>query len=679
GVFANSELKDLGTMDALEYTQSALGKGKPGTKKLVSSRNSSQKSNSNPKDKKGESNNKKSDLMDKKSAKQSNLRVSSTSTQVSSLSTTRARSPAALSRASSPDASATRLFAKKKQSKSSELPALKSSTQSKAQALRDRSSSQNPRGFVESPPNYDGSSDRSLSDVSYKSQESESFSQIGNTDNEPPRKGKPKSKDYVGAEFDILEATVNKVKQRLLVKGWFIDPKEYDPLIARTWRYSALKLDYRPSRKRVTLRKIRAIKFRMTSFQGRLKDAVKTHLVSHYKLKRGTEQEIAEWAKFLASQGRFHTKSLIPGVLPSRDHKKRKNKKRQDDSDDDSGEESMDDSIVCSKLTDYFQIHHQNLLNMREADPERLEALRKQLFDRGLEQSRFKLSKSCANEDSDDGVIAVAHFIRGKPSTKSQGKKPAAASDSDRDSSDDDAGDQSDGGAIPVGRFAEKSTAAAPKPLESPAREKSGTLAKQHNGKTPTPKRLDNVASFKKPLTPVVSKPRRPQPRMKVLPDSHATPDKPGHKDSRRLNRDGKDSRNGEEGENSEEEGEGAEAACRERRKQRDAATDTGGDGSESDENDVAGNVGLDAKDEESSAEDAGPKGGEQGASPRKGGGGSGTLKRTSPRKQTGECEGGRRVSPHKKCQANSEDDVPAASGSKLPKPKSKRRKHIPE
>ncbi|KAG8696651.1 hypothetical protein FRC09_008337, partial [Ceratobasidium sp. 395] len=426
-IFASDELQDLGTTEAEERSQASLGKGKPGKTILVSSRNSSRTVSDSSKRK-----------------------FSGASKATSRISSGASTNSATNSRVPSPRRSAPRSPAKSSGDKRSGSSGVK--TKEKSSRARSPSSKLPP---VDEQPedNDDVSTDPNLSDGNFTSGASDTASRLGDTDGAPPRKGgKPKSGDYDGSDAELIDATVDKVCQRLLVKGWFASTSQYNPLIVQTWRYSVRKLGFKRSSKRITIRKLRAIKFRVTSFQGRIKQAIKNQLVSHFKLDEGTTEQIAERAKKLSKKNRFHTKacegaepetgyyqgeflekavkhslftkkksgdsiatmyadkfrrmplptialicafahfllkSFIPGELPVKDRKKRKSKKRPDNSND-SGEDSVDDSIDRAKLIELYDHHLQNLQTLRKGDAAVVLKLRVGLWKAGSSYAKFK-------------------------------------------------------------------------------------------------------------------------------------------------------------------------------------------------------------------------------------------------------------------------------------------------
>ncbi|KAG8726553.1 hypothetical protein FRC11_014971, partial [Ceratobasidium sp. 423] len=124
----------------------------------------------------------------------------------------------------------------------------------------------------------------------------------------PKKKGKSKSSDYTGPVRAILEATLDKVYAILLARGFFIEAKELDELIARTWRFCATRIVDDPTLNcySISVNKLRAIKYRITSWQGKLKDAIKPKVVSEYGL-TGTVDEVKAAVDRLLDHG-FHTR-----------------------------------------------------------------------------------------------------------------------------------------------------------------------------------------------------------------------------------------------------------------------------------------------------------------------------------------------------------------------------------
>ncbi|KAG8704786.1 hypothetical protein FRC09_003326 [Ceratobasidium sp. 395] len=453
------QLRDLGSVEAPERSQASLGKGKPAKTILVSSRNSSRASNV--------SSNRKSS-----GAHKATSRISSAASTGSRTSSPGASVPRVPSKPTKHDDK--RAACSDAKTKDRDLQAKEKDAKSKEKQPRGRSPSSKLPPLAEQEED-DASTDPNLSDRSFASEESDD-SRIGDTDGAPPRKGKPKSGDYEGSDAELIEATVDKVCQRLIVGGWFVGATKYSPLIVRTWRYAVRKLGFQPSHKRISLRKIRVVKFRVTSLQGRIKQAIKNQVVSHFKLDRGTTEEIAQRAEkwkgakpetgfyqsefledaikhslfakkksgasiatmypdkfrrmplptiaFICALSHFLLKSFIPGELPIREKKKRKSKKRAADSDNDSGEESVDDSIDREKVLGYYNTHLSNLQNLRKGDADVAEALRVKLWKAGSTYAKFKspVKRRNGSESSDDGVITLATIVRGRQATKNMAK-----------------------------------------------------------------------------------------------------------------------------------------------------------------------------------------------------------------------------------------------------------------
>ncbi|KAG8778499.1 hypothetical protein FRC12_024948 [Ceratobasidium sp. 428] len=451
--------RDLGTQEAKEHSQALLGKEKPTRTIVVSSRNSSRTSTASS----------------KSASHKVTLRVSS-SASTKPTTNSRASSPGASApRSSVPRSSASRSSAPRsppKSSKHDDKRAGSSDAKTKKKSSRGRSPSSILPPLMEQDEESKASINPNLSDVSFAS-ESDGSSRIGDTDGAPPRKaGKPKSADYAGSDLELLEETIDKVCQRLLVTGWFISTKEYNPLIVRAWRHSVRKLGLQPSRKRITIRKMRAMKYRVTSFQGRMKQAIKSQLVYHFKLDRGTTEEIGERAKKCASKdavkhalfvrkksgasmgssiatkyadkfrcmplptialisalAHFLLKSFIPGELPTRDKKKRKSKKRAAELDGNSSEDSVDDSIDRAKIVEFYDLHLNNLENLRKGDAATLAKLRTSIWKTGSTFAKYKspVKGRVDSESSDDGVITLATIVQGRQSRKDAGTAKASA------------------------------------------------------------------------------------------------------------------------------------------------------------------------------------------------------------------------------------------------------------
>ncbi|KAG8720584.1 hypothetical protein FRC08_018796 [Ceratobasidium sp. 394] len=372
-LFNSNNLKDLGTMDASDCTsQASLGKGKPTSRKSSASTIISHKSSG--------------DLKLKAAAsKQSASRVLSTST---------------CARSTSPAASSDRRL---------------SSVTLKRNTNGDRPTSKLAR--MSARPAFEG--DWLDSEDSFADEEE--TGKIGDTDGEAPgRRGKPKMGDYSSVDVDILDATVEAVSVYLLVHGWFADNHNYDGLISRVWRKKAATLTSRPHKHPLTIRKMRLTKYCVTSYQGRLKEAIKTAgLVQYYKLGTGTLQQIAARVDKLVSNNQFHmmTQFLIEAQA---------------------GGESTDEAIVRTTLCKYYNKHMQSLENIGIADPDTLKTLQENLFEAGVSVSKVK-PVTAKQHDNDGGVIAVADIVRGPPLAKVGRTASPVKSHASEDEPDDQA------------------------------------------------------------------------------------------------------------------------------------------------------------------------------------------------------------------------------------------------
>ncbi|CAE6445809.1 unnamed protein product [Rhizoctonia solani] len=271
----------------------------------------------------------------------------------------------------------------------------------------------------------------------------------------PKKKGKAKSSDYQGPVRAILEATLDKVFANLLAQGFFIEAKELDELIARTWRFCAIRIVNNPTLNRysISLNKLRAIKYRITTWQGKLKDAIKPKVAGAYGL-TGTADKVKAAVDELLDH-EFHRR---PGSEPGTGYyqhpllqiafdatvfSKRKGKppigakfskmfvkmplptiallcaiihflletSRSDDS-----EEECDDSIIREMLEEYYEDHLQSLLNLAKVDPKTVGRIQTRMYQRGIKRVPVKPA-TAAKSESNAGrrVLSIKDIVRSEP------------------------------------------------------------------------------------------------------------------------------------------------------------------------------------------------------------------------------------------------------------------------
>ncbi|KAG8733684.1 hypothetical protein FRC10_012194 [Ceratobasidium sp. 414] len=511
-LFSGSDLKALGTMDAEDETSRAsLGKGKPAGRKSSSSTKVSRLSN-------GDRN--------VKSAATSNRDAS----RVSSTSTTRPRSTS---------------------------PATMSRGHSSSVALKRKTSGG--RRASGSAPTTSDADDVRESDSDDSPDDDEELVEIGDTEGEEPnRKGKPKMTDYSGDDVDILDAVVEGVAAHLLATGWFLDSHDYDCLILYTWRKKAGKVTSRPHKHPLTIRKMRLIKYRVTSYQGRLKLAIKAAgLIQYYKLDTGTTKNVTTRVQNLTSSGQFHTKPGMPkgtgfyqdnfiqlainSTLFSAKKKrapiaiKYENKFRrmplptiaficaliQFLIEAQAHGEATDERIVKKKISKFYKVHMKNLENIRTVDPDTIRTIRHCLFEAGASFSKVK-PIAAEREDDGGGVISIADIVRARPSAGIGHEAPPAESCASEDEADKTSGTQpSDDDKGDIASKSRAQPAAAESPAwsassKSPARPMSGRSPKRPPPtKRTTPAHSPFAPSPKRILVPVVSLPMWPRPKPK--------------------------------------------------------------------------------------------------------------------------------------------------------------------
>ncbi|QRW20598.1 hypothetical protein RhiXN_05587 [Rhizoctonia solani] len=254
------------------------------------------------------------------------------------------------------------------------------------------------------------------------------------------KKGKSKSSDYQGLVWEILEATLDKVFAILLTEGFFIEPKQLDELIARTWRFCASRVVDDPTLNcySISINKLRAIKYCITSWQGKLKDAIKPKIPGEYGLTRAPAQGKTKIEKLL-NHG-FHTQ---PGAKPRTGYYKHpflqtacdvtvftKQKGKPPIGTKfskmfvkmplptiallcaiihflletyHSNEEEHDDTIVREMLEEYYKDHLDNLLTLAKVDPDAIDCIQTGMYQRGIKQAPIKpamIAKSKAKANS---------------------------------------------------------------------------------------------------------------------------------------------------------------------------------------------------------------------------------------------------------------------------------------
>ncbi|KAF8700277.1 hypothetical protein RHS03_06688, partial [Rhizoctonia solani] len=268
----------------------------------------------------------------------------------------------------------------------------------------------------------------------------------------PKKTGKSKSSDYQGPARDILDATLDKVFAVLLATGFFMDPMELDVLIARTWRYCANKLVNDPSLNChcLSLNKLRAIKYRISGWQGKLKDAIKAKIHVAYDL-QGSQSQVKQTAGGLLPH-EFHRR---PGAKPRTGHYEHPFLQTACNSTIFTkrlgkppiavkfskmftemplatialicamihfllktlctGEEY--EKIVVRNMTEKFYLDHlQSLQNLEKVDPDAICRIRVGMFQRGIEQVPVKVSAAPEpTSNLSSGVLSIADIVCSKP------------------------------------------------------------------------------------------------------------------------------------------------------------------------------------------------------------------------------------------------------------------------
>ncbi|QRW21388.1 hypothetical protein RhiXN_06377 [Rhizoctonia solani] len=242
------------------------------------------------------------------------------------------------------------------------------------------------------------------------------------------KKGKSKSSDYQGLVWEILEATLDKVFAILLTEGFFIEPKQLDELIARTWHFCASRVVDDPTLNcySISINKLRAIKYCITSWQGKLKDAIKPKIPGEYGLTRAPAQGKTKIEKLL-NHG-FHTQ---PGAKPRTGYyehpflqtacdatvfTKQKGKPPIGTKFSKIDKEEHNDTIVREMLEEYYKDHLDNLLTLAEVDPDAIDHIQTGMYQRGIKQAPIKpamIAKSKAKANS--RRLSIKDIVRLEP------------------------------------------------------------------------------------------------------------------------------------------------------------------------------------------------------------------------------------------------------------------------
>ncbi|CUA75305.1 hypothetical protein RSOLAG22IIIB_11631 [Rhizoctonia solani] len=129
-----------------------------------------------------------------------------------------------------------------------------------------------------------------------------------------------KTSDFTGIVKKMIDYTTIRVCAKLASSGMFIPPREYKALVAKSWARAAAEYGVDPGKEKYTLKKPhkQSIRARVNSFKSRVRDRLKTAVVSVYKLvsENRTPDEAKEYVQSLIPHG-YHTKV---GARPGTGH-----------------------------------------------------------------------------------------------------------------------------------------------------------------------------------------------------------------------------------------------------------------------------------------------------------------------------------------------------------------------